>query len=139
MKDKEYHVANFATFVSKTLIFPPQKWMNLISNRLSTASTKYFNWPSPVFRRFQNGCNKVVIEPRVVQFLSEIILVITNRTCAARSFDSEITHTISTQIALYSVQLPLKTIECFELPMHVLIIFLLITFIYMPLLQSLSW
>ena len=41
MKDKEYHVANFATFVSKTLIFPPQKWMNLISNRLSTASTKY--------------------------------------------------------------------------------------------------
>ena len=71
MKDKEYHVANFATFVSKTLIFPPQKWMNLISNRLSTASTKYFNWPSPVFRRFQNGCNKVVIEPRVVQFWSD--------------------------------------------------------------------
>ena len=26
MKDKEYHVANFATFVFKTLIFfPPQK------------------------------------------------------------------------------------------------------------------
>ena len=25
MKDKEYHVANFATFVSKTLVFPPQK------------------------------------------------------------------------------------------------------------------
>ena len=25
MKDKEYHVANFATFVSKTLIFFPQK------------------------------------------------------------------------------------------------------------------
>ena len=24
MKDKEYHVANFATFVSKTLTFPPQ-------------------------------------------------------------------------------------------------------------------
>ena len=23
MKDKEYHVANFATFVSKTLTFPP--------------------------------------------------------------------------------------------------------------------
>ena len=30
MKDKEYHFANFATFVSITLIFPPQKWMNLI-------------------------------------------------------------------------------------------------------------
>ena len=24
MKDKEYHVANFATFVSKTLIFSPK-------------------------------------------------------------------------------------------------------------------
>ena len=43
MKDKEYHVANFATFVSKTLIPPPpqkKKWMNLISNLLSTASIK---------------------------------------------------------------------------------------------------
>ena len=39
--------------------------------------------------RFQNGCNKVVIELRVVQFWSEIILV------------------ISDQIALHSVQLPL--------------------------------
>ena len=139
MKDKEYHVANLQLLFPKLLFFPPQKWMNLILNWLCTASIKYLNWLSVQFRRFQNGCNKVVIEPRVVQFWSEIILVITNRTCAARSFDSEITHTISTQIALYSVQLPLKTIECFELPMHVLIIFLLITFIYMPLLQSLSW
>ena len=24
MKEREYHVANFATFVSKTLIFPPK-------------------------------------------------------------------------------------------------------------------
>ena len=36
------------------------------------------------FGRFQNGCNKVVIEPRIVQFWSEIILVISNRTHAAR-------------------------------------------------------
>ena len=70
MKDKEYHVANLTTFVSKTLIFPPQKWMNLISNRLSTVSMKYLNWPSPVFGRFQNECNKVIIELRVEQFLS---------------------------------------------------------------------
>ena len=62
----------------KLLLFPPKKWMNLISNRLSTASIKYLNWPSPVFGQFQNGCNKVVIEPRVVQFWSEIILVISN-------------------------------------------------------------
>ena len=55
----------------------------------------------------QNGCNEVVIEPRVVQFWSEIILVISNRTCAARSFDFEITRIISAQIALHSVQSPL--------------------------------
>ena len=64
--------------IPKLLLFIPQKWMNLISNRFSTTSIKYLNWPSPVFGRFQNGCNKVVIEPRVVQFWSEIILVISN-------------------------------------------------------------
>ena len=42
--------------------------------------------------RFQNGSNKVAIELRVVQFWSEIILV------------------ISDQIALHSVQLPLLKI-----------------------------
>ena len=52
-----------------------------------------FKWPSPVFGRFQNGCNKVVIEPRVVQSKSKF----------------EITRMISAQIALYSVQLPLLT------------------------------
>ena len=41
---------------------------------------------------FQNGCNKVVFELCVVQFWSEIILVISNWT--------------SDQIALHSVQLP---------------------------------
>ena len=58
-------VANFATFVSKTLTFSPQE-MDEFSDRLSTASIKCLNWPSPVFGRFQNGFNKVVIEPRVV-------------------------------------------------------------------------
>ena len=57
--------------------------------------------------RFQNGSNNVVIELRVVQFWSEIILVISNRTRAARSFDFEITCMISAQITLHSVQLPL--------------------------------
>ena len=57
--------------------------------------------------RFQNGFNKVVIELLVMQFWSEIILVISNRTRAARSFDFEITRMISDQIALHSVQLPL--------------------------------
>ena len=49
----------------------------------------------------------MVIELRVVQFWSEIILVISNRTRAARSFDFEITRMISDQIALHLVQLPL--------------------------------
>ena len=45
--------------------------------------------------RFQNGFNKVVIELRVVQIWSVIILVISNRTRAKRSFDFEITRMIS--------------------------------------------
>ena len=51
----------------------------------------------------------MVIELCVVQFWSEIILVISNQTRAARSFDFEITRMISDQIALHSVQLPLLT------------------------------
>jgi len=58
---------------------------------------------------FQNGSNKVAIELRVVQFWSEIILVNSNRTHAAHSFDFEITRMISDQIALHSVQIPLFT------------------------------
>ena len=57
--------------------------------------------------RFQNGSCKVAIELRVVQFWSEIILVISNRTCTPRSFNFEITRMISDQTALHSVQLPL--------------------------------
>jgi len=53
--------------------------------------------------RFQNGSNKVAIELRVVQFWSEIILVISNRTRATRLFDFEITRMISDQIALHLV------------------------------------
>ena len=64
--------------IPKLLLFLPKKWMNLISNRFSTTPIKYLNWPRPVFGRFQNGCNKVVIEPRVVQFWSQIIPVISN-------------------------------------------------------------
>ena len=53
----------------------------------------------------------MVIELRVVQFWSEIILVISNQTRAARSFDFEITRMISDQIALHSVQLPIFIIQ----------------------------
>ena len=49
----------------------------------------------------------MVIEPCAVQFWSEIILMISNQTCAVRLFDFEIAHRISAQIALHSVQLPL--------------------------------
>ena len=58
----------------------------------------------------------MVIELRVVQFWSEIILVISNRTRAAHSFDFEIMRMISDQIALHLVQLPfiikLKQVVC---------------------------
>ena len=67
---------------------------------------------------FQNGSYKVVIELRVVQFWSEIILVISNRTRAARSLNFEITRMISDQIALQSVQLPLLN----SLTMHEVIV-----------------
>ena len=50
----------------------------------------------------------MVIELRVVQFWSEIILAISNQNRAVRSFDFEITRMISDQIALHSVQLPLS-------------------------------
>ena len=49
----------------------------------------------------------MAIELQVVQFWSEIILVISNRTRAAHSFNFEIMRMISDQIALHSVQLPL--------------------------------
>ena len=39
-------------------------------------------WPSPFFRRFQNGCNKVVIEPRAVQFGLKSYVWFQNRTSA---------------------------------------------------------
>ena len=51
------------------------------------------------------------IELRVVQFWTEIKLVITNRTPASRSCDFVITRLISVQIALHSVQLPLLIIR----------------------------
>ena len=57
-----------------------------------------------------------------MQFWSEIILVISNRTRPARSFDFEITRTISDQIALHSVQLPLLinfSSPCLELGVRV--------------------
>ena len=77
MKDKEYHVINFATFVSKILISPPPPKLDVFNFRpVQYCINKTFELPSPVVRQFQNGCNKEVIEPRVMQFWSEIILVI---------------------------------------------------------------
>ena len=56
---------------------------------------------------FKMDLIKVVIELSGVQFWSEIILVISNRTRTVHSFDFEITRMISDQIALRTVQLPL--------------------------------
>ena len=54
----------------------------------------------------------MVIELRVLQFWSDIILGISNQTRAARSFDFEITYMIYDQIALHSAQLPLFVAIC---------------------------
>jgi len=54
----------------------------------------------------------VAIELQVVQFWSEITLVISNRTRAARPFDFEIMRMISDQIARPEVQLPLLIPLC---------------------------
>ena len=48
-------------------------------------------------------------------FWSEIILVISNQTCTARLFNFEITHMISAQIAIHSVQLPLLSTKVLHL------------------------
>ena len=58
---------------------------------------------------FKMGLIKWQLNFGSCNFWSEIILVISNRTHAARSFDFEITRMISDQPALLSVQLPLST------------------------------
>ena len=63
-----------------------------------------------IFIENENGRNKASIELRRVQFWSEIILVISNRTRAARSFDSQTAGMISDQIAIHSVQFPLLNV-----------------------------
>ena len=101
----------FCNFCFQNSYFPPppqKKKLDVFNFRpVQYCINKTFELLSPVVRHFQNGCNKEVIEPRVVQFWSEIILVISNRTRVARSFDLEITRMISAQVALHSVQLPL--------------------------------
>ena len=85
-----------------------REWVALfLTNRLLETIQQNLKFKAIKFVRFPNGFNKVVIELLVVQFWTEIILVISNRTRAARSFDFEITRMISDQIALHSVQLPL--------------------------------
>jgi hypothetical protein len=60
------------------------------------------------YLRFQNEYNKVEIELRVLQFWTEIKLVITNRTPASRSCDFVITRLISVQIAPHSLIIQLN-------------------------------
>ena len=100
-------IAPLQLLFPKLLLFPPKRWMNFQTGSVRYCINKIFELTKSFIWEFQNGCNKVVIEPRVVQFWSEIILVISNRTRTARSFDFEITQMISTQISLHSVQLPL--------------------------------
>ena len=94
--ERQVSCDKFCNFCFQNSYFPPPP---PISNRLSTASIKIIELTKiPAFGWFRNGCNKVVIEPCVVQFWSEITLVITNGTRTARLFDFKITHI--THIAL---------------------------------------
>ena len=61
--------------------------------------------------RFQNGCHKVVIERCVVKLYCEIMLVIANRTRAARLLNFEITPMISGRIEIHSVQILLVILQ----------------------------
>ena len=87
----------------KLLLFPTKKWINLISHQLSTAS---YIWTDQVL---------YLSNFKMDVFWSEIILVISNQTCTARSFNFEITRMISAQIALHSVQLPLLSAKVLHL------------------------
>ena len=78
-----------------------QYWINIIISQTNWKILYLSAW----ILRFQNGCNEVVTEICVMQFWSEILLVTTNDTRSARTFDFEITRMISDQIALYSLQL----------------------------------
>ena len=78
----------------KSLLVP------LSTNRLQGQINIGTDW----ILRFQNGCNKVVTELRVVQFWSEITIVTSNRTRAARLSDFKITRMISDQITRLEVQ-----------------------------------
>ena len=72
-----------------------------LTNRLLEQYTKNLKLKAIIFCDFNwNGSNKVAIELSGVQFRTEIILVIWNRTRAARSFDFEIKRMILDQIAL---------------------------------------
>ena len=78
MKDKEYPVQILQLSilqVSKTLIFSPK---NEYMDQTRSVLHQQNIWTNQVlyFGRFQNECTGMVIEPRVVQFWSEIIIVI---------------------------------------------------------------
>ena len=99
LEDKEIHcVAYFATYVPN--------WINKI---LVVKKILHLSEFKIIVLTLLNGCNKMVIELRVVQFWSKLILVhvISNQTRPARLFYFEIPRMISDQIALHSVQLPL--------------------------------
>ena len=105
---KQNNQSDFNVRLQQSIKFQENERQKVIVQRsLQLLMPKLCYCFSPKIVRFQNGSNKVAIELRVAQFWSEIILVISNRTCAMRSFDFEITRMIPDQIALHSVQLAL--------------------------------
>ena len=92
-----HHVCFFVLHTKwnvKIFLFP-------LFSKLATDQYEFgteINW----ILQFHYGCNKVVLKLRVMRFWSEIILVISNRTRAARSSDLKNTRMISNQFALHS-------------------------------------
>ena len=76
---------NFFNFLQTSSLQDQQKFVR----------TKKILCMSSWILRFKNGYNEVVIELRVKQFWSAIILMISNQTCAAYLFDFKFTFVIS--------------------------------------------
>ena len=80
--------------IFSTFYKPAQYWIDKIF--IQNKKILYLsNW----ILRFQHRCHKKVIELHVVQFWSEIKLVISNQTCTVHLFEFEITKMMSDWIA----------------------------------------
>ena len=95
-KASKKNTKNFKKMKSifSTFYKPAQYWIDKIF-----IQNKKILYLSNQILRFQHRCHKKVIELHVVQFWSEIKLVISNQTCTVHLFEFEITKMMSDWIA----------------------------------------